>query len=140
MSIEYIKDDIPEKGAFFQLFESTGWNEEYKLTADEMHQALSSSWVMVSAYDSEKIVGFGRVICDGKLHALITEMIVLPGYQGQGIGKHILEMLLEKCYRHEIRDIQLFSARGKAGFYEKYGFARRPDDAPGMGIKFKPKE
>lgn len=135
--IIYKENHMPEKDAFFKLYESTGWNEEYKLTADEIFDCLSASWYMVSAYDEDRLVGFGRVLSDGKLHALITEMIVLPDYQGQGIGKAIIEFITSICLKHEIRDIQLFSAKGKAGFYEKYGYSRRPESGPGMEIKFK---
>lgn len=120
------------------MFESTGWNEEYKLTADEIHGAMSASWYIVSAYDGERLAGFGRVLSDGKLHALITEMIVLPDYQGQGIGRDILKYITDICVEHQIRDIQLFSAKGKAGFYEKYGYTRRPEAGPGMEIKILP--
>ena len=62
-------------------------------------------------------------------------MIVLPEYQGQGIGRAILKDLVAKCKAHGIRDIQLFCATGKIRFYERYGFKARPDDAPGMEIK-----
>jgi GNAT superfamily N-acetyltransferase len=74
----------------------------------------------------------------GKMHALITEMMVLPEYRGRGIGRRILEYLTRTCLEHQVRDIQLFAAKGKAGFYEKYGYSRRPDNGPGMEIKFKP--
>lgn len=138
MSIIYKEKIHPEVEDFFELFESTGWNEEYGLDMHELHQAIVSSWCMCTVHDDEKLVGFGRVISDGRLHALITEMIVLPEYQGRGIGKQILKILTDVCAKAKIRDIQLFSAKGKAGFYEKYGFKRRPEDAPGMEIKYKP--
>lgn len=128
----------PDKDQFFHLYESTGWNERYQLTADEVYHALDATWHSISAYDGERLVGFGRVIGDGILHALITEMIILPEYQGQGIGRVIMIDLIAKCKQHEIRDIQLFCARGKVGFYEKFGFEKRPDEAPGMGIKYIP--
>ncbi len=137
-SIKFKENEIPTKNDFFSLFESTGWNDEYGLSGEELLECLSKSWYMVSAFDENKLVGFGRVISDGKLHALITEMIVLPVYQGQGIGKKILEMLTRQCQKLGIRDIQLFSAKGKAGFYEKYGFTRRSESGPGMELKFKP--
>jgi GNAT superfamily N-acetyltransferase len=62
----------------------------------------------------------------------MIEMIVLPAYQGQGIGGEILRRLVGKCQQAGIRDIQLFCAHGKRAFYEKRGFFARPDDAPGM--------
>ncbi len=136
MRISY-KNTLAEKDQFFNLFESTGWNEKYQLDRDQLCQALQHSWYSVSAYDGGHLVGFGRIISDGILHALIVEMIVLPSYQGQGIGNRILDELVTRCKANGIRDIQLFCAQGMTGFYEKHGFAKRPDDAPGMGIKYR---
>lgn len=138
MAIIYKENTIPDAAEFFALFESTGWNKEYGLDKYELHRAMANCWYMCSAHDGEKLVGFGRVLSDGKLHALITEMIILPEYQGHGIGKEILKMLTDVCSANKIRDIQLFSAKGKAGFYEKYGYQRRPEEGPGMEIKYKP--
>jgi GNAT superfamily N-acetyltransferase len=128
----------PEKTEFFRLFETTGWNEEYRLSPERLYEAVLASWYTVSAYDGDRLAGFGRMICDGVVHALILDMIVLPQYQGKGIGTGILSRLVERCREASIRDIQLFSAKGKAGFYEKNGFSRRPEDAPGMQIRRKP--
>ncbi len=89
----------------------------------------------VSAYDEEKLVGFGRVVTDFVLHAMIFDMIILPAYQGQGIGTMVLEKLVKRCKDHGIRDIQLFCAKGKRGFYEKNGFEVRAEDAPGMQLR-----
>ena len=133
-AVEY-RTDPPEKTEFFRLFETTGWNEEYRLSPDRLHEAVLASWHTVSAYAAGRLVGFGRMICDGVVHALILDMIVLPEYQGKGIGTGILSRLVERCMQSSIRDIQLFSAKGRAGFYEKNGFSRRPEDAPGMQIK-----
>jgi GNAT superfamily N-acetyltransferase len=123
---------LPEPGQFYDLFQTTGWNDEYRLSAGKLALALSYSWYALSAYEGERLVGFGRVISDGVLHALIVEMIVLPEYQGRGIGGHILESMVARCRDAHITDIQLFCARGKAEFYRKHGFVPRPDDAPGM--------
>ena len=92
---------------------------------------------MVSAYAGQKLVGFGRIICDGVLHALILDLIVHPDYQNLGIGGAVLDQLVNKCRLHKIRDIQLFSAEGKASFYEKRGFVFRQKNAPGMEFKLK---
>lgn len=137
MDIEY-RETIPDQQQFYDLFITTGWNDTYHLHAEQLGRALKSSWYAISAYAGEQLVGFGRAISDGILHALIVEMIVLPEYQGQGIGSHILESILSRCRENEIRDIQLFCARGKTGFYCKHGFVPRPDEGPGM--QFQPLE
>ena len=126
------RSEIPASDQFWKLFQTTGWNDNYRLSQNDLVQALRSSWYLISAYDDENLVGFGRLVSDGVLHAMIYEMIVLPEYQGQGIGGQILEKLVEKCREAGVRDIQLFCARGKRKFYEKHGFIARPEDAPGM--------
>lgn len=125
----------PTAKNFTELFETTGWNSTYKLTSKELYTAIENSWYHISVYDGKKLIGFGRIICDGVVHALILDMIILPKYQGKGIGKIILDRLVKKCLDNKIRDIQLFCAKDKKEFYEKYGFLSRPDNAPGMEIK-----
>ena len=117
---------------FFALFLTTGWNVDYHLQPEDLAKALQASWTMIGVYDGQHLVGFGRVVSDTVMHAMIYDLIVLPEYQGQGIGGKILERLIEKCRETGVRDIQLFCARGKRSFYEKRDFVVRPDDAPGM--------
>jgi len=128
-------ENIPAEKDFYSLFLTTGWNEKYKLNSKELILAVQNSWYYISAYDKEKMVGSGRIVCDGVVHALILDLIVHPDFQKKGIGDQILDKLVEKCRQYHIRDIQLFCAKGYSGFYEKRGFKKRPDDAPGMGSK-----
>lgn len=123
---------LPAIDSYWKLYEGTGWNEDYRLSPGAVAEALAGSWYAVSAYDGERLVGFGRVLTDGVMHSMIYDLIVAPDCQGQGIGSRILDMLVQKCRNTGIYDIQLFCARGKRAFYEKRGFASRPEDAPGM--------
>ena len=133
MDITY-SDSLPDSCAFAVLFDSTGWSRNAPLEVAALDQALARSWTTLSAYDGELLVGFGRVISDGVMHALIVELIVLPSYQGRGIGSHILEQLVARCRNAGIRSIQLFAAHGKAGFYERHGFFPRHPESPGMEL------
>ncbi|PSL40322.1 acetyltransferase (GNAT) family protein [Planomicrobium soli] len=131
MGIRY-EHSIPEKEAFFALFETTGWNAKYNFTPDNLAKAVRNSYFMVCAYSGAQLIGTGRIISDGIYQTLIADMIVHPDYQQQGIGSEILTMLIAKCQRDGMKQIQLASAKGKIGFYKKYGFEARPADAPGM--------
>jgi ribosomal protein S18 acetylase RimI-like enzyme len=130
-SIE-LSEKLPPVDDYWNLFQTTGWNNEYGFTKGDLDEAIIRSWYSLSAYDSGKLIGFGRVIADGIHHALIVDIIVHPSYQNRGIGSSILEGLTTRCKAHHIRDIQLFAAAGKFGFYEKHGFISRRDNAPGM--------
>jgi GNAT superfamily N-acetyltransferase len=129
--IEYLEEK-PNSQAYLDLFESTGWNAVYKANQTELDQALKGSWYVISAYDKDKLVGIGRVVSDGVLYAMIYDMIVKPSHQGKGIGTAILKKLTDRCKKNHLRNIQLFSAKGKVPFYSKRGFVQRPVDAPGM--------
>ena len=115
-----------------RLFETTGWNKSYQASPQELHEAISDSWYVMSAYENDRLVGFGRIISDGVLYALICDLIVNPTCQGQGIGSTLLAKLVEHCRARGIRVIWLFAAKGKSSFYKKFGFQKRSLDAPGM--------
>ncbi|OGO62242.1 MAG: hypothetical protein A2030_11590 [Chloroflexi bacterium RBG_19FT_COMBO_50_10] len=93
---------------------------------------IAHNHFFVAAYDGGTLVGFGHILTDGVLHAMIYEMIVHPDDQHLAIGTQIPHNLLEWCNKNRLRDIQLFFARGEHAFYEKNGFVSHPDDAPGM--------
>jgi len=129
--IEY-RTDPPDANAFFSLFETTGWNAKYAATPADLARAVDASWSILSAYADGSLVGFGRVVSDGTMHAVLFDVIVHPDYQRRGIGSEILTRLVRVCREAAIRDIQLFAAHGKGPFYERHGFRVRPDGAPGM--------
>jgi GNAT superfamily N-acetyltransferase len=137
MELEY-RESLPDAQAYFALFDSTGWNREYGLTPEELREAAGRSWFLLAVYRQGRLVGTGRVVSDGVLHALIVDVIVLPECQGAGIGTQIMTRLIERCRAARIRDLQLFCARGKSPFYRRLGFAERPAGAPGMDFKGSP--
>jgi ribosomal protein S18 acetylase RimI-like enzyme len=70
--------------------------------------------------DSGKLVGAGRALADGVDCSYICDIAFLPEYQGMGLGKQMVEKLIELSKGH--RKIILYAAPGKEGFYKKLGF------------------
>jgi len=130
--ISYDDRSIPGARDFLALVESAGWQGFAEKGLLKIEEALSNSWYLVCARDGDRLVGIGRVVSDGVLQALICDLIVLPEYQGRGIGTEILTRLLRKCADHDILMVTLFAAKDKGGFYKPFGFEERPQDAPGM--------
>ncbi len=133
MSIAY-RPTLPRPEAFRALFATTGWDAGRPLTPERAAAALAGTRHAVAAYDGDRLVGFGRVIGDGVLHALLADVIVDPAYQRAGIGSEIVGRLVEHCRQEAVMDVQLFCARGKRPFYERLGFLARDDEAPGMEL------
>lgn len=134
MTLRYVAEK-PDSEAYLALFESTGWNEMYDLSASKLKRAIGKSWRVMSAYDDEELVGFGRLLSDGVLYAVMFDVIVLPARQREGIGGEIVRYLLWECVDAGIPDVLLFSARGTADFYRRFGFESRPGYAPGMILR-----
>ncbi len=126
------RPDPPPLDEYWTLFLTTGWNDEYRLAPVELGGALAASWAVETAWEGERLVGIGRAVADGTVHAMIYDLIVAPDRRGRGIGGEILDRLVARCRAAGIRDVQLFCARGQRAFYERRGFRARPEDAPGM--------
>jgi ribosomal protein S18 acetylase RimI-like enzyme len=95
-----------------------------KREAAVIERAFRGSYLCCFVYDTaagSKLVGAGRAISDGATHSAIFDLVVLPEYQGQGLGKLILEFLLERLPEH---NVMLVSVPAKIPFYEKHGFQR----------------
>lgn len=80
---------------------------------------LTSSYICIVKKKNE-IIGFGRTVDDGKYYANLVDIAIHPDYQGQGIGKKIVEAISEQLVGYHF--ITLTAAPGKAGFYEKIGW------------------
>jgi GNAT superfamily N-acetyltransferase len=109
-----------------QLYKANEWSSADKPI--QLHQALLNSESLITAWENKKLVGLGNAISDGYLTVYYPHLLVLPEYQGKGIGKMILDKLQEK-YRDF--HMQMLTADGKAvAFYKKNGFERAGKTEP----------
>jgi GNAT superfamily N-acetyltransferase len=132
LGIQYT-NKVPSKEEFFELYETTGWNQG-KYSEEGLFKAINNSWYLVSVFSNTQLIGFGRIISDGVYQTFIGDMIVHPDYQNRGIGKKVMNLLVDYCKVNGIKWIQLSCAKGKVDFYKKLGFEERPADGPGMQI------
>ncbi len=103
-----------------KVFQIVGWGNR---NPDELKSAFSNSSFVQFAHDNEKIIGFGRTVDDGKYYALIVDLIVIPEYQGKGIGSRILSDLKDQL--NDFYFTTLTSAVGKEKFYSKQGWEKQ---------------
>jgi len=52
------REKLPPQKAYQLLFETTGWNKVNQASPQELSQAITGSWCVLSAYDNDDLVGF----------------------------------------------------------------------------------
>lgn len=108
------------------LYEANEWSSAKKPKL--LYQALLNSHALVSAWHNEQLVGLGNAISDGYLVVYYPHLLVHPDFQGQGIGRLIVEKLQD---RYQGFHMQMLTADGKAvDFYQKVGFERAGETIP----------
>lgn len=120
---------------FVYLTEVVGWGSP---NIKQIEIALKNTIYSISVEMNGKIIGMGRIIGDGARIFYIQDVVIHPDYQRIGIGTQIMEKLLNYIENlpfssHNIM-IGLMSAKGKEGFYERFGFRKRPNDYQGNGM------
>lgn len=104
------------------LYDSLGWNS-LKLTVNDLERMCKQSWYAVYAFDEQQLVGMGRVISDGVITAIICGVCVLPSYQFQGIGKEILNQIINHCEQNKVIP-QLMCVESLESYYKDLGFKK----------------
>jgi amino-acid N-acetyltransferase len=84
---------------------------------EEVYRSIRE-WVV--AETEGEIVGMGSLLIMWRDLAEIRSLIIQPVYQGQGLGRRIVEMLLEEAQTLELA--QVFALTRKPGFFLKMGF------------------
>nr|WP_028560835.1 GNAT family N-acetyltransferase [Paenibacillus pinihumi] len=127
MSFEVV-ERCPTVAEHQTLWEAAGWGDVDTLVTE---RSLMNSVYGVVAVCDGVTVGMGRIVGDGAMYYYIQDVAVLPNYRQMGIGKRIMENLLQYI-RHRAMGspfVGLFASQGKEAFYEQFGFKNY---APGM--------
>ena len=118
-----------------RLRSSVGWAP---LMKEQAQSCLENSDFIVSCRENSETVGCARIFWDKGYIAYLADVMVMPKYQGQGIGK----TLVSECIKYidsQLKEgwrikIVIVSAKGREQFYEKLGFQTRPNDKDGAGM------
>lgn len=112
--IKYTVDDKKMNAEDFLSLARQVWPGKYDLP--KTREALKKT-INITAYDGAILAGCLRILSDGCFFGTITELLVLPQYQHQGIGSRLLRLA-----REHTPTILYFGAQpGVEPFYEKNG-------------------
>ena len=126
MKITISEDKNIDIKQIIELYKKNEWSSAEK--PDQLFNALTNSHSLVTAWENEKLVGLGNAISDGFLVVYYPHLLVLPDYQGKGIGKMIMKRMFEK---YNSLHMQMLTADGNAiNFYERMGFEKAGETQP----------
>ena len=130
MEIKIVKTaDIQQ---IINLYKDAGWWKEENdgIDPDFIQKIISGSFCFVIAVENDKIIGMGRSISDGVSDAYIQDVAVLSEFRGKGLGKRIMDTLVDFLLKNNITWIGLISEPGAISFYDRYGFKRMEGYVP----------
>ena len=131
--IRYDNYISPEE--YLELRKLVGWR---LFPLEEAKNCVERAYMVLCVRDDERAIGVVRLYWYGGYVAFISDVIVIPEYQGQGIGKKLVESVINRI-KSEMKpgymvNLNLNSAKGKEPFYAKLGFVERPNEEAGAGM------
>ena len=120
---------------FMRLRNTMGWTP---IAIEQAERGLRSAAKVICVKDDDEVIATARLLWDGGYQAQLCDVMVLPAYQRQGLGRLMVSTLVgwlqEQLKPGWSIKLNLSAAEGKEPFYEKLGFRRRPCDGAGSGM------
>jgi len=123
-------DNWPEDD-LVKLYKAGGW---WKNSYDKskLKDLIKGSFIFAIVIDNntKQTIGMGRIISDGVADAYIQDLLVLPDYRKQGIGKKLVDKLINYCKSKGLKWIALIAEPDQDGFYSSIGFKQMDKYVP----------
>jgi aralkylamine N-acetyltransferase len=114
-----------------QIYKDAGWWESsWNENPDFLNYIVKDSAVFAGAFFDKKLIGMGRALSDLASDAYIQDLAVLKKFRRKGIGKKIIQKLVEKLKFEHVDWIGIVAQPGTSLFYEKLGFEPLKDHIP----------
>ncbi|KAI3437467.1 N-acetyltransferase domain-containing protein [Psidium guajava] len=122
------------------LCDKVGWPRR---PLSKLAAALKNSYIVATLHSvrnspgsdesaQTKLIGMARATSDHAFNATIWDVLVDPSYQGQGLGKTLVENLIRTLLQRDIGNISLFADSKVVEFYRNLGFEADPEGIKGM--------
>lgn len=130
-----IKENVLTADEFIRLYNSVGWCAP---AHEQVKNALEHSLHTFSLYNDGNLAGMVRLLGDMSMTYYVKEFVIFPEAQAHGFGRMLMERINDYIAKQLPKgwaaSLELMSADGKEGFYEKFGFERRPCEHGGAGM------
>jgi ribosomal protein S18 acetylase RimI-like enzyme len=90
-------------------------------TIETVKQSIENSLSFGMYNQKEQLIGFGRAVTDYSIFAYLMDIFILEEYQNQGLGKKMMEYILNCPELKGLTRIML-GTRDAQEFYRRFGF------------------
>lgn len=100
-----------------------------KKSKENAETAIENSLFITSIYDGDKLIAMARVVGDGAISLVVTDVMVDSEYQKNGLGRVLMNEInkyLDENYDEDAYIILLANTPYDA-FYEKFHFKQFPN-------------
>lgn len=100
-----------------------------KKSKENAETAIENSLFITSIYDGDKLIAMARVVGDGAISLVVTDVMVDSQYQKNGLGRVLMNEInkyLDENYDEDSYIILLANTPYDA-FYEKFHFKQFPN-------------
>ncbi|MEC7941743.1 MAG: GNAT family N-acetyltransferase [Pseudomonadota bacterium] len=101
--------------------------------------ALPNSLYGISIREGDQLIAMGRVVGDGACNFEVVDVAVDPIYQGQGLGRKVMEYIDNYLSSVALEGSYVSMIADEPVFYEKLGYKLVSPSSQGMTKKFPPK-
>ena len=117
--MRYEFDAAIPAAALADLRQSVGWNRMEQDLADNMlHNAFQ-----LACFDGNLLAGYAAVISNDVTDAYIQDLMVHPDYQKQGVGRQLMQQVLERLRNEGIYMVSvIYGCAELQKYYEELGF------------------
>jgi ribosomal protein S18 acetylase RimI-like enzyme len=122
MNIQVIETlSEPQIMELAKLYKQEGWTKDR--TLEDIKKMIKHCKIIgLIDEETDRLVGFTRIVTDYIYRATIYDVIVLKEYQGLGLGRLLMETIVNHPILSKIERVDLYCAEEKIEFYKKWGF------------------
>ena len=118
---------------FIKIRKDLNWNDISPMLVE---RAINGSMINISVFDNDRCIGIGRIVGDGALKGMLTDIMVLNEYQSRGVGKLIITSLINELENMvnngECFQLEASPTANNRDFYIKCGLKYKPENQDGV--------
>ncbi len=111
-----------------RLYQNEWWTKGRTAAEVQIMLVHSDPVIAFAERGTGRLVAFARALTDRVYKALILDVIVDPAWRGSGLGRRLMEAVVNHPQLREVRHLELYCKPELLPLYRKWGFTEELGD------------